>query len=594
MNRLGGLIVLSLAVAACASPTDDEDKAGTQSGAALSASLNTYIADTVQIDQATPGGVAPEDANLFVGADPADNSASYNGVPVSGNVIDWNDLGDPAKIANHRLLDLDDSRGRDPTSFPRSNECVAASQVLSKMDLRYVASANNNQHAFFGVLRANNNGDAGYYWIFTKKKPKQTAGEAPCNAGETRLVYDVSQGDVLLAGHFKPNGTPLLRVFKAAASQDGVSAVAAVDFTSPLWAEDAESLAAVAVNTTKTAPGLFGAAGVSALTGGNLDPELFAEAAVKLSAFTGSANNCGATYYGSVITRSSGSGGTSPDLKDLAGPALFNFGSTTATATLTPTCGTSVGFEATAKGPDGSPLQNATCSWTFSNGATASTCSGSIELPAGSHTATVTVTDGASSCSDQKTTSAVSVHAPLAVVPSMTGTCANTLNYGAAVSGGAGNATVAWDFAANGGSIGGSTTAAGSITTTLPGVLHTGTVTVSETRDGLTCTASGSATATPYAPLGVSLAPTAPAPVCEAMSSDAVTYAAHVTGGSGNVSFAWNGPGCTGASCTVDPPDNVFCTSVSLSVTANDALCGSATSETETYTKVTTVTATNN
>ena len=43
------------------------------------------------------------------------------------------------------------------TSFPRSNECVGSSQVLSKMELTYVASANNEKYAYFAVQRSNVN-----------------------------------------------------------------------------------------------------------------------------------------------------------------------------------------------------------------------------------------------------------------------------------------------------------------------------------------------------------------------------------------------------------------------------------------------------
>lgn len=198
--------------------------------------LNTFISDSIQIDQKTPGTASPEDANLFPGADPADGTASYN-VPAGGpgTYIDWTNLG--GDLANHRLLDLDGPGGRDPTSFPGSNECVGPSKVLSKMDLTYVASANNNQFAYFAVQRSDNNGDAGYYWIFNKKEPHLNPGEAPCKAGQSRLLYDISGssggslGDVLLAGHFKPNGTPLLKVFHAKKSINNVPANAAIDFT---------------------------------------------------------------------------------------------------------------------------------------------------------------------------------------------------------------------------------------------------------------------------------------------------------------------------------------------------------------------------
>jgi hypothetical protein len=251
------------------------------------------------------------------------------------------------------------------------------------------------------------------------------AGAPPCSSTQQRLTYDISgpdasgAGDVLLAGHFHPNGTPLLRVFRATASQDGVTAVNAVNFSSSLWSEDTSGLAAVAINETITAPGGFGADGVLAMTGGNVNPEIFAEAAVKLAVFTGGGSACGATFYGSVITRSSGAGGTSPDLKDLAGPALFNFGKTTASPSLKATCDGSVQFSVTATGADEQPLPNPTCSWIFDDNPalTASTCSGSITLGPGSHTGKVTVTDPSSACSDTAVTASVTVYGSVAVAP---------------------------------------------------------------------------------------------------------------------------------------------------------------------------------
>jgi len=79
------------------------------------------------------------------------------------------------------------------------------------------------------------------------------------------------------------------------------------------------------------------------------------------------------------------------------------------------------------------------------------------------------------------------------------------------------------------------------------------------------------------------------------MSSDAVTYAATVSGGDGNYSYAWNGVPCAGTQCLVDPSDSAFCVAISFNLTVDDgSFCALKTSETETYTKTTTVTATNN
>lgn len=514
IKRALSLVAVAVAIAACGGVRDSDGTGGGENVGTVeqrltnAQTLNTFINSSLEIDQVTPGSLQPQDANLFTGNDPADGTASKQ-APTGGpgSWIDWNDLG--ADVANHRLLDVDLQSGKDPTAFPQSNECVGAANVLSKMDLRYVAAANNNKYAYFGVLRSNNNGDAGYYWLFTKKSPKMNAGEAPCNAQQQRLLYDIGVGDVLLAGHFHPNGSPLLRVFTAKSAQNNVTAVNAVDFTSNLWAEQNSAVSAVAVNTTVTAPGALGHDGVVAMSGQNLDTEVFAEAAVDLAVFTGQSNQCGATYYGSVITRSSGAGGTSPDLKDLAGPALFNFGSVTATATLTGGCSNSLAYSATGLGMDGQPLQNPTCAWVFDNGAASSaSCSGVLSVAPGTHSAVVTVTDGNSACQ-----------------------------------------------------------------------------------------ATGSASgAQVFSPLGISLALQSSAPTCPSMSSDAVSYAANVTGGTGQNSIAWTGATCSGATCTVDPPDSQFCSSGTLQATVSDVagVCPPATSEVETFSKVTIVTASDN
>jgi hypothetical protein len=596
MSKISKFVVpalLAAPLAACSGNAADE--VAQKSSAAATVTLNTFIGQSIQIDQLAPGSLAAEDANLFVGADPADGTSSED-APTGGPspFIDWDDLA--SSLDNHRLLDLDGAKGRDPTAFPRANECVSSANVLSKMDLTYIASANNNKFAYFAVQRSDNNGDAGYYWVFTKKEPRQVQGEAPCASDEYRLLYDVSVGDVLLAGHFKPNGSPLLRVFKATAAQNGVTAVDAVDFTSSLWAEDAASMAAVAVNTTPTAPGAFGAAGVKGMSGSNLDKEIFAEAAVKLSLFAGEGSLCGQTYFGSVITRSSGSGGTSPDLKDLAGPALFNFGGTEASATLTAGCDNVVTFDATAKGPDGQPLENGKCSWVFDNdpSKTADTCSGTITLPAGAHTGTVTVQDPVSTCSDTKTTAQANVYDPLSLSAELSGTCNLQLGYKATLQGGSPNATYGWKFSSNSGTAPDASGASGTVTASAPGT-YTGTVIVTDTHDGITCTKMANAQAPTYAPLSVALAAVAKPAACMDMSSDAVTFRATPTGGSGSVTYGWNGWSGVGCSnglstdCIVDPADSAFCVDVSLSVTATDPVCGTATSPEKTYKKRTTV-----
>ena len=103
----------------------------------------------------------------------------------------------------------------------------------------------------------------------------------------------------------------------------------------------------------------------------------------------------------------------------------------------------------------------------------------------------------------------------------------------------------------------------------------------------------------PLSPLTISISPSATALSCPGMTSDAVTYHATVGGGSGVNAIAWTGNptlSCSGSDCLINPSDSTFCYSQSLFATVTDAnaLCGSKDSQSQTYTKVTSVTATNN
>ena len=269
----------------------------------------------------------------------------------------------------------------------------------------------------------------------------------------------------------------------------------------------------------------------------------------------------------------------------------------------------SVQYQVTsATGLDGNPIANPSCSWSFDNGAaTASGCSGSIDLPAGTHTATVIVTDPSGpSCSATAVTNQVTNFAPPAVVPSLTATCNDSFAYDATASGGTGSFSYAWAFS-GGGTVNpsSSNTKSGSVTVGTGGVSYTGSVTNTDTGrgDGLTCTANASANVTPFSPLAIAIAPNAGPQSCPGMSSDAVNFHATVSGGSGSFALAWSGSpaltcanGSNGtADCLVDPDNSAFCAAQTLHATVTDALaiCGSKDSQNQTYAKVTTVTVTN-
>ena len=539
--------------------------------------FHTFITDNIQIDQ---DGAGPGDANLTVGLE-----TDFDLPPAEGTFIDWTDL-DPL---DHRLTDLSSASGKDVTAFPGSNECVGTANVLSKMDLTYVGVANNNEYAYLAVQRSANNGDAGYYWLFTKAEPSMELGAGPCKAQHGRLMYTIRAGDVLVGGHFQPSAEPLLTAYRAAEGTDVVlTAVDAIDFTNPIWEEAADAVAAVAVNTTPTDPGSWGAEGIKTMDGTNLGTELVAEAGLDLSLFTGEGSNCGATYYGSVITRSSGAGGTTPDLKDLAGPAKFVFGEVAATAELRPTCDMMVEYEVTsATGTDGEPTDDIECIWTFSDGTQISDCSPGSHTFAESGTvgATVVVTESGSSCSVEIIPNEVEAYPSVGVEIDLDPTCESKFLYDSTVTGGKGVLTYAWDFST------------GDTSSDASGEILSGAGDFSASlsvTDERGCQGSDADNVFALAPLGINIAPSADGGEC----IDTATYTASVSGGSGNYEITWSGDvSCApGTSCLIDPSDSMLCGELGLQAHVSDdsGLCPGADSEVETYEKVTTITLSNN
>jgi hypothetical protein len=576
------LTLLALLSAGCSDPPEVVDRPLSNDQFKLGDGLNTFIEEYIEIDQLNPPGYG--DANLLVGPDvaPGDGSASAQ-YPGSGTFIDWDFFKDD--LENHVVPDA--YPGKDPTAFPRKDECVGNAQVLSKMDLTYIAAANNKELAYFGVQRSDNNGDAAYYWIFTQVAPPFEEDLDACNAGERRLMFQITKGDVMIAGHFKPSAEePLITVYKAGADlPDPITPMAALDFNSGIWGEESGAVVAAAVNTTDANPAGLGADGVKAVTGqGAIEKEIFAEAAVLTEVFTGG-SICGASFFGTVITRSSGSGGTTPDLKDATEPTKFIFGDVTANAVLTPSCDPEVGYSATLTGFDNQPVTNATCKWTFNDTVIDGPCSG--------------VTDPGTGCSDTVTPAAVTVYPPLAVTAALGGDCNNKLTYAApTVTGGSktnpDDYTYSWDF---GGTPPDSSSRSGEYTGVAPGS-YTGWVTVTDVRDGLTCEAKDDDSANVYSPVAVDITPSAMGASCTSeppISGDAITYNAVASGGNGGpYSYAWTidqaGYSCgDSAACLIGPPNDAFCATVKLYVTVSDGVCPAQNSEEETYTKTTTI-----
>jgi hypothetical protein len=614
---------LALLTAACsAEPAEPTARTRAPVIAALAGEFNTYIGAStyLQIDQFNQTGtlfLKGDDANLFAttpgglpGLDPADDTESRNFPGVGASWTDWSNLG----TANHQLLDVDNADGRDPTAFPRADSCVGAANVVSKMDLGYVGVASNNAYVYLDVMRRSNLGDAGYVWLFTKLQPPFEASPS-CKPEEKLLKFNLSIGDVMVFGHYKTGGGPLLRVFKAKAAGE-YDAVGAINFeNAALWTESSESIAAVAVNTTITDPGTWGLAGAVKPIKGSLDTELFAEAALTTATFAGGEGSCGKSYYAAVITRSSGSGGTSPDVKDVAGPGKFNFGSVSVTPSATPDCDGKIALAA-AVTANGAPAVDPTCTWYEVSGTTetpleGTACSRTVTGVSGTKTYKVHVTTADGCSTDSATVTAAAWARPTATA-NLTGSCTPAdgapgkavMKYEGGAAGVQGTATYAWTFS-DGGS---STTKDGSFATA-PNVDVTGSFVVTDTRsDGkggtLVCASQPAKdTDNVRLPLTVSLAAGAKSLVCSSANSaldDAVTFTATAGGGDGVYTYSWTispadpTASCTAATCKIDPAAEASCVerAIGVSVLSGDARCAEATAGPMTYKKVTSVTVT--
>lgn len=564
--------------------------------------LETYITDYIQIDwdceaAGFPAGcddldfaateTDPGDANLSAEPDLYDGTESFDLPGGGGTYIDWEDL---LTHGQHQGMDNTLVAGKDATAFPRAISCVGPARVLAKMDLTYVLAANNVDWAYFGVQRSKNNGDAAYYWVLTKAAPGDAQGS--CKVGEQELRFDIAPGDVLLGGHFTGGGATVLRVFTAATTRSDVLALNAVDFTdTTLWAEESTGFVA-AVNTTPTDEGGYGLVGVESRVDANtMGPQIFAEAAVDMDYFTMGGDACNATYYGTVITRSSGSGGTSPDLKDVAGPYELTFNAMVGEASLEAGCDNEVTYHADAGAVP------ASCDWVFDDGTVVTdSCDGTVLLTAGARTGTVTITNPDNDCSDVVTTNTVEVYDPIACVATLTGTCDEAVGYGATVTGGSGVYDYDWAFSDGSGS----NTLSGTIATgPIPtgGAAWSGDLFVTD-QSRIECTGYCTDDDMAYSPIAVGLSPDAIYAECPTVDAggvaDAVTYAATITGGTGDFAYDWSLDACDGAAtCTLDPADGDLCVDEQVALTVRDAgLCPDVTSETETYMKVTVIEAT--
>ena len=92
------------------------------------------------------------------------------------------------------------------------------------------------------------------------------------------------------------------------------------------------------------------------------------------------------------------------------------------------------------------------------------------------------------------------------------------------------------------------------------------------------------------------MAPSSAGGTCPGLTSDAVTYNATVGGGDGQYTLVWSDGNCFGGRCTIQPPPGSLCytQNISVQVTDRSGVCDAATSETEVYVKITSISATDN
>jgi hypothetical protein len=595
-------------------------------------------------------------------------SYAYPG-PAGSTFIDWEELlSSTTTRPNHVRFDFSLGNAPDPTAFPQSNSCVGSAQVVPKMDITAVTVSNNATYAYFGVQRRGNDGDAGYMWLFTKKVPVNPPGGDDPGCGPTELRYRLTDGDVMFRGHFVPDpAAKLLFVYTIPAGTivsgktvnvDNTNFTAvcpggsapcyiempakeAIDWQNGLWFEKSDGVAAAAVNTSPAGAGSLGLQGVSATMAPNdtfttkadsqtklpaytwkctdpagcMQPYVFAEVAVPTSVFTGS-SVCGATFYGSVITRPSGNQ-PSPDMKDLAGPYQFNFGSVSVTAAAVPSCQQQFGYRISSFGGLGAASPTS-CSWSYRPAGSTGTftpfdpdpdCSsfgstykyfGSLLLN-GSYELKVTAGDG--TCFADATTT-VNVYPPVTAGAAMTGSCTLSFTYDGTAGGGSGSSSYAWSFSGPGTVTPSSSTSLdsppGTSVLTSAAGSYSGTLKVTDNRPDIgpegVCSATAPASASVYAPVTVTLGAKPSSLSCTPSSNDdiptAATFTATASNGSGSYAYHWGGD-CSGTStssnqCVVD--DSTTCADKALSVYVTDAVCGNSGTPTGTYDKVTTIT----
>lgn len=629
-EEIGDGWVVSEAGAATDGATDSSADAGPLCPGQVGGELDTFLGTSnyIQVDidtAARQAGTVGANANLVLGNDPADGTGSFDlpaALSGSASYIDWDSLS--GSLGSHQITDF--FKGKDPSSFPGNSSCVGAANNPAKDELLEVGIANNDDYVYLNVLRSSSLGDMGYTWLFTKDKPACSV-NGTC---DNWLRYHIQAGDVLVFGHFRTGTALLLDVYKAKAGVDTtLDATSAIEWCNvDVWEEDTTSVAAVAVNTDITHAGSWLVDGLkSPQTGADGKPafedHIFAEGAVKTSTF-GTNGVCGQTFWGSVISKSSGNACSGADVKDLIGPRQVNFGSITAQVAAKANCDGTVNLEASATGATG-PIS---CVWYDGSTQIASspTCDEvvGVALSEGTHSISVKIADAGDAgtgCAATSPVISVTTHPAPTIGITLTPYCSSTnnLSYGATASG-QGTLKIDWTLTNSSSTTGlpqpSGTSGNLTVAPVGPSITYTANAKVTDSRG---CTANATpATATPLAPISVSLTPSTVSRACSASApqtsvDDAVTFTAGAAGGDGAYHYTWTVQTCTNPSdsstctstscdgdkstCKIDPldsdnPDTNSCVSKKISVSVDDGstLCGASSAGPKTYTKVTQIT----
>lgn len=380
--------------------------------------------NAIEIDDLDDDPNTTPDANLEEGPNPAtDPDLPFI---VGATYIDWNDLA-PAGPGEHVFFD---PSGPTDDSFAGTStrSCLQpAHSAPQKEDILRVYMADNGEYLYFGLADLSPSGDSRHVILF-HKNPLQLGESCAGDGQQVRL--QLTSDDKLIRATFKPSANePASQVYSVVSPGSTMFIDEAANYSDgALWTPTA-AVANFAVNLSDLNDELGG--------GVNVPAETFGEGAVALSDLGVPA--CGASYYVSIITRSSGSGGG--EAKDFVG-GVYNFPSIYITGSVTPSCQAEFGYSAQAYYDDAFtmpiPDGDVTYDWTCDGGVDPMGKSGTQSAAENMYNCSVTATlNEATSCNATESGLMVDVWDPLGVTVDAVPSCNLTDNaYSATISGG--------------------------------------------------------------------------------------------------------------------------------------------------------------